>query len=212
MQDLIVVGASDQALVVLDVLDRRADLGRVVAILDASEDGTFVGRQVAGVPVTGTLGDLDPARFPGCSVVPAIGSAEHRRKIAATADAVGMSLATVIDLTALVSTRANLDPGVFIGPRATVCAGARISTASIVNTGAIVEHHVSIGAYGHVGPGATVAGNCTLDESVTVGVGASVRDSIRIGARAVIGVGAVVVANVPADHVVVGNPARTLRG
>jgi hypothetical protein len=92
MQGLIIVGASDQALVVLDALDRRGQLDRVMAVLDASRDGSFVGRDVGGFRVSGTVADLEEGGFAGCAIVPAIGSAELRRASVELARGLSMEL------------------------------------------------------------------------------------------------------------------------
>lgn len=209
---LVIVGASDQALVLIDVLDRRNELGRVVAILDASEEGNYVGRLVGGIEVAGTLLDLGKDRLKGCKVVPAIGSSDHRREIVSRARAESLTLAAIIDPTAVISSRATVADGVFVGPGVIVGPASAIGVATIVNTGAIVEHHVGVGAFCHVGPGVRIAGNCHIEDGVTIGIGASIRDEVRIGAGATVGAGAAVVTDVQACSVVAGVPARPLGG
>jgi sugar O-acyltransferase (sialic acid O-acetyltransferase NeuD family) len=208
----VVVGASDQALVLLDVLDRLGQLNEVIAVLDASEEGNYVGSDVAGIPVTGTIRDLDRHGFEDCLVVPAIGDRDYRRAIVTKARFHGIGLATIIDPTSTISPRATVASGACIGPGVVLGPRASIGVATIVNTGAIVDHHVDVGAYCHVGPGARVAGNCRIGDGVIIGVGASVRDDISIGSEAVVGVGAAVVSDVQARSVVGGVPARPLGG
>lgn len=206
------VGASDQALVVIDVLDRLGEFDKVIAVLDASEQGRRVGLDVAGIRVSGTIRELGHPDMESCQVVPAIGDGEHRRIIVARARSLGMTLARIVDRTAVISPRATIADGAFVGPAAVLGPRVSIGVATIVNTGAIIEHHVEIGSFCHIGPGVRVAGNCTVGDGATLGVGASVRDATTIGPDAVVGAGAAVVADVQPRTVVGGVPARPLGG
>src|ERR1700761_2185652 len=52
----------------------------------------------------------------------------------------------------------------------------------------------------------------TVRAGATIGAGAVILPGVTIGERAMVGAGAVVTRDVPADVVVVGNPARVIRG
>ena len=82
----------------------------------------------------------------------------------------------------------------------------------IINSGAIVEHDCVIESHAHIATGAQLASTVYVGEGSHIGIGASVRQCISIGQYAIIGAGAVVIDNVPDNVVVVGVPARILRG
>jgi acetyltransferase-like isoleucine patch superfamily enzyme len=58
----------------------------------------------------------------------------------------------------------------------------------------------------------TLAGGLYVEADGYIGQGCQIRQQLRIGRKSLIGIGAVVVKDVPAGSVMVGNPARLLRG
>jgi sugar O-acyltransferase (sialic acid O-acetyltransferase NeuD family) len=209
---LILIGASDQALVVLDQLGRLGVDDDVTAVLDATEQGTHLGRRVGHHQVLDTVGELTSERFRGTIAIPAIGAADLRESIHSMVADAGLRLGTVVDPTSVVSPTAVLGAGVVVAARAFVGPAATIGDGAIVNTGAIVEHHVRVGPFAHIGPGAVLAGHVRVGRGSTVGAGACVRDEIEIAADVTVGLGAAVINDLPASSIVVGVPARPIGG
>jgi sugar O-acyltransferase (sialic acid O-acetyltransferase NeuD family) len=207
---LVVVGASDQAFVVLDVLGRLGVLDEVDGVLDASGAGTHLGRQVGGHSVQQTLDALTAEEFPDVVVIPAVGAAALRSQILLRASDAGLRLGTLVDPRSLVSPSAKLGAGVFVAPLAFVGPYASVGDGAIINTGAIVEHHVEVGPLAHVGPGAVLAGHVRVGRASMIGAGASVRDEVHIGNEVTVGLGAAVIGDLPAASVMVGVPARPI--
>jgi sugar O-acyltransferase (sialic acid O-acetyltransferase NeuD family) len=207
---LVVVGASDQAFVVLDVLDRLGVLDQVAGVLDASGAGTYLGRQVGGHVVHQTLDELASEEFHDVVVIPAVGAAAMRSQILRRASEAGSRLGTLVDPRSLVSSSAELGAGVFVAPLAFVGPSAIVGDGAIINTGAIVEHHVEVGAFAHIGPGAVLAGHVRVGRASMIGAGASVRDEVHIGDEVTVGLGAAVVGDLPTASVMVGVPARPI--
>lgn len=111
---------------------------------------------------------------------------------------------------------------------ATVGSRCKISSHTFVCEGVTIEDEVFVG-HGVVFindrlPRATASGGALQTEAdwqvrktlikkgASIGSGAVIMCDITIGERAVIGAGAVVTHDVPAEAVVVGNPARPIRG
>jgi len=78
--------------------------------------------------------------------------------------------------------------------------------------GRVVEHDCSLRNHIHVASGALLAGGVSVGDGTFVGMGARVRQYVRIGANVTVGAGCVVLEDVPDEVIVVGAPARIIRG
>ncbi len=140
-----------------------------------------------------------------------IGNNLVRQRIANWVLNKNVKLGTVVDATAVFSSKATLGNGSFIGPRAIVNSMTNIGIGSIVNSGAIVEHECSRGAFSHIAPGAVLCGNVRVGEKTLIGANATVLPGISIGKNCIIGAGAVIVKNLEDNSVVKGNPGKKTR-
>jgi UDP-N-acetylbacillosamine N-acetyltransferase len=145
------------------------------------------------------------------AVFPCIGDNKIREKVVGFLHGKGFQQISVIDKTALVSSKATIGISSFVGKSAVINSLAKIGTGVIINTGAIIEHECVIGDFSHVAPNATLAGNVTLGNKVFFGVGAVAKQGISIGDNSIIGAGSVVISDIPANEVWVGNPARKMK-
>ncbi len=211
-EPLLIVGAGDQARVVLDILETGSLPFRPAGLIDVLQRPEIIGTKVDGVMVIGDLSALPRAQGMGCTkAFVAVGDNLRRKEYTHQVLKHGLSLATLAHPSAQVSPRAVLGAGVIIHHLALVGTGARVEDGAIVNTGAGVDHDCRIGTFAHVAPHAALCGRVVVGDLTLIGVGASVRPGIRIGRRVTVGAGATVVADVDDDLTVVGVPARTLR-
>ena len=208
MNRLLLWGAGGHGKVVLDVA-RSTRAFEIIAFIDDSADGepaTFCGCDVLGNP-----GLLKSLAGPGySSFVASIGDNSTRAACFARALAGGLTPATLIDPSAVISPSAKIGPGTVVMPRAVVNAGAVLGQDCIVNTGAIVEHDCIIGDHVHLAPGSILGGGVEVHAFAVVGLGAAVLPGAEIGEGAVVGAGAVVLEKVPPGVTVAGVPARVL--
>lgn len=107
---------------------------------------------------------------------------------------------------------ALLGPGTQVLAGAVVAADAVLGEACIVNHHATADHECVLGDGVHLAPGATLCGCVKLGNNVMIGAGAVVLPRVTIGENTVVGAGAVVTRDLPAGVVVVGSPARIVRG
>lgn len=191
---------------VADAVRAAGEIAIVAFVSDRQDD---LGRPLGGLVVTGPV-EAAIRRFKSERAVfhVAIGDNGARRRYIDILSKAGMSLATIRHPSAWISPSAVLDPGVYVGPQASVNANTKIGEGVIINTGAIVEHECEIGACSHVAPGACVLGGCALEDGVFLGSRSTVIPMRRIHAGATVGAGAVVVRDVPAYSRVKGVPAR----
>ncbi len=153
------------------------------------------------------LGGLSLA-FLGARLI-ALGSIAARRRIIGTLTGVDDDdLTTIVHPRSVVSPRARVDAGGFVGAAAVIQPFAVIARHAIINTGAIVEHECELGENVHIAPGAVLAGNVRIGADTLVGIGARVLPGVRIGRGCTIGAGAVVVKDVTDGVTVVGVPGR----
>lgn len=139
-----------------------------------------------------------------------VGSTKGRRFLFSVIEKNGFVMPIVVDPSAIVSDKAKISAGVFIGKRAVVNAGSNIGVGAIVNSGSIIEHDCEIGDFAHVSPGATICGQVTVSEDSHIGAGSVVRQGVSIGRGALIGAGSVVVKNIPDNVKAYGNPCRVV--
>lgn len=116
----------------------------------------------------------------------------------------GFRLPKIIDPSAVVSSSADIDEGVFVGKNAIVNTGAKIGKMCIINTGAIIEHNNRIGEYSHIAVGATLCGDVCVGEHTLIGANSTIIQEVNIGMNAIIGAGSVVIGNVPDNGRIVG--------
>ncbi|WP_374512686.1 NeuD/PglB/VioB family sugar acetyltransferase [Brevundimonas sp.] len=204
---VIVVGGGGHGEVVAEAL--QASGRRVLGFVDPTMQ---VGTEVVGLPVLGDdawlspHGDYDLAN--GLGGTGAAASQGRRRAVQMRLEAAGFRFVGVRHPSAIISPRADVEPGAQLMARCVVQTGTRIGTGAIVNTGAIVEHGCRIGAFSHCATGAILCGDVTVGEDAHIGAGAVIRQGVTLEAAVVVGAGAVVLGAGTGPGPLIGVPAR----
>ncbi len=209
--DLVVIGSSGHAKVVLDAIEREGRW-RVVGLLDSFREP---GGASFGYEILGAEGDLPRLVAAGVrAAFVAIGDNWQRHLMASKARA----LAPELVFASPAHPSAQVARGVEIGEGTVLMAGAVVQSASlvgrfcIVNTRASLDHDGVLGDFASLAPGVTAGGNVQIGDFAAVGIGATILHGRRIGEHSVVGAGAVVVHDVSAGTVAYGVPARVVRG
>ncbi|MCG6155856.1 acetyltransferase [Rubinisphaera margarita] len=111
-----------------------------------------------------------------------------------------------------VSAHAKIGPGTVICPGAVVSTHAELGAGCIVNTMASVDHDCRLADGVHICPGAHLAGDVHVGEGSWIGIGSSVVEGKKIGSGVLIGAGSVVNRNIPDGVKAWGIPARVQKG
>ena len=116
---------------------------------------------------------------------------------------IGYAVPNIIDRTAVVSKKIELEDGIFIGKNAIINANVKIGEMCIINTGAIVEHDCEIGRFSHIAVGSVLCGGVLVGEQTLIGANATVIQEKRIGNCCIIGAGSTIRKNVEKNSMVV---------
>ena len=208
---LIILGASGNALDIMDVVDAinsSNSTWQLHGILDDTRpaESSFAGHRILG-PLC-AASNFDKACF-----VIAIGSDRSFRQRPRIVACTGLPLTrfvTLIHPLAAVSPRAKVGAGICVNAGCSVAGNVAIGNHVSMGPGSIVGHDSVIGDHTILAPASVVSGSCEIGPGCYIGAGAVIRQRVRIGSGALVGMGAVVLRDVDSGDVVVGNPARVL--
>ncbi len=210
-KNIVVIGASGHAKVVIDVIEKegRFHLVGLIDSLKSAGDSSF------DYPVVGTEAEL-PAlskslNLYGCFI--AIGDNWVRYQVSEKIMELvpGLIFVTPIHTSAQIARGTTIGRGSVIMPGAIVNSGSRIGNFCIVNTKASLDHDCQMEDYSSLAPNVTVGGNVKVGAFSAVSLGANIIHQKTIGKHVVIGAGALVLDDIPDNSVSYGTPASVVR-
>lgn len=208
---VIIIGAGEQARVVLSILHYSRDI-ILAGLIDAYDNPSIWGMEIKGLKVLGGIELLPELYKQGITgAIVALGDNKKRGELAMKAKGIGFNLINAIHPSAVIAREVSLGQGLVISPNITINTDAEIMDNAIINTGAIIEHDCQIGENSHIAPGAHLAGGVKVGKNAFVGIGSTIIDDRIIGENSIIGAGAVVINDVPANVTVVGVPAKIIK-
>jgi hypothetical protein len=200
---MIVFGARAPLVVDYEISAQR--LGSPVTLgisLDEHPRMMFTSRIIDLVDVT----DKDLGPMLPCAFAP-----ERRACLAQMAVMRGFTMAdSLIDPSTILPPGFRMGAAGFINAGVVIGGGCFFGEGVLVNRSASIGHHVVLGDWVSIGPGAVLSGNIRIGERSMIGAGAVLQSDIRIGSDVLVAAGSVVRKSVPCNHLVSGNPARSV--
>ncbi|MBT2293612.1 acetyltransferase [Paenibacillus albidus] len=179
---------------------------QVVGFLD--ERPEMKGQSVDGVPVLGTLADIEVLKHEVELLCAGVGDPALKKRFAYDTIRSGFRVAPpLIHPQVRLSRRNVIGAGSMIFEGAILSGNIRIGDHVIINRSVSISHDAIIGNYVTLAPGVNLAGNVTIDDGAYIGIGASVREKRHIGCWSMIGGGAFVKEDIPDFTMAAGVPA-----
>jgi len=140
----------------------------------------------------------------------AVGNNSARELLAARAETLGWSPATLIHPSAIIAPDATIGPGTYLGPGSIICPNSRVGAHVIVNVHASIGHDAVIEDFAQICPGARISGNCRVGRLALIGSNATLLPGIVMGTDVVAGANSQVASALEPHVTAVGVPARVI--
>jgi sugar O-acyltransferase (sialic acid O-acetyltransferase NeuD family) len=211
MKNIIIIGASGHAKVIIDMLKRQNNC-TVVGIIDVKEK---IGQQVMGYEILGTEEILPNLvrEYKNLEGIIAIGDNSVRNAVLKKIHSIvpDFNFAAVVDSSAVIAENVLIGQGTAIMPGVVVNNAASIGNFCILNTKSSLDHDSIMEDFSSLAPGVTVGGNVKIGHHSAISLGANIIHGIEIGEHTVVGAGSTVVRSIPANVVAFGVPAKIVR-
>jgi len=175
MKRVVIVGGGGHTKVVMDTIEEMILAGegiQIVGFLDDNEENN----EIYGYRRLGKIGEAQ--KYEKNHFHLAIGNNNFRKKIYEENE--GFKYLTVIHPQSVVSKRAKVAEGCFIGAGAIINTDAVIGRLGIINTKAVIEHDCMIDSYCHISYGCMVGAGSTVEEEVFVDMGSVIERNTRV--------------------------------
>lgn len=140
----------------------------------------------------------------------AIGNNKNRKRWYDTLKKRKLRLINVVDRSAIVSSKATLGTGCFIGKFAVVNSKAVVGNDCIINTRALVEHGCLVSDHVNLSTNTVINGDVEVGTGSFIGSSSVTIGQLKIGEWSTVGAGAVVIENVENGVTVAGVPAKVI--
>lgn len=194
MEKIIILGAGGHAASVIDSLEREGiyDIAGYVANDEKVGNSDY--------PIIGTDSDLERLYQSGIRNIAIgigyLGKSDLREKLYKHIKLIGFFLPIIRDPSAMISKRAEIAEGTFIGKGVIINRRAVIKEACIINSGAIVEHDCKVDKFSHISVGSVLCGGVSIGKATFVGANTTVIQEKKIGNNCVLGAGITIRKNV----------------
>jgi sugar O-acyltransferase (sialic acid O-acetyltransferase NeuD family) len=202
---VLVFGAGGHGRVVADIV--RASGWKLEGFLD--DDANKSSTTISGLPIFAADEWLRSGTL--CRIILGIGDNRARETVAQRVRRAGMTVASAIHPSAVVSAHAHIGEGAVVMPAAVLNTQCRVGEGAIINTAAVVEHDVEIGRFAHMSSNCTAGGGARIGDRTLIGMAATVLPGKRVGCNCIVGAGAVVTRDIDDFQIAYGVPAKVHR-
>ena len=188
---LLIIGSGGHAGQVIDAVEMNNEY-EIVGLID---DFLQVGIMKHNYPIIGKIVDIENKlhRFDYAFI--AIGDNNERKRIHDLYP--NLNYIKVIHPSAIVSKRAIVFSGSYIGAGAVLANNTLVDKQSIVNTNASLDHDSVLGKFSSLNPNCATGGNVTILEQTSIGMGTNIRNGVTVGSNCLIGMGSTITKDVP---------------
>ncbi len=210
-KNIIVVGSSGHAKVVMDIIEKEGKY-KIVGLIDAFKK---TGETSFDYSILGKEEDLaelsEKHNLCGCFV--AVGDNWKRHLVVQKLKKIlpKIPFISAIHPSAQIARNATISDGTVIMAGTIVNSDTHIGRFCIINTSASIDHDCIMEDFSSLAPGVTVGGSVKIGAFSAVSLGADVIHGRQIGKHTVIGAGSVVINDIPAYSVAYGFPAKVVQ-
>lgn len=211
MDNIVIIGASGHAKVVIDIIEQQKKY-RIVGLIDSFKDKDTTLYEYA---VLGTEHDIPTLQkeYKISGGIIAIGDNCTRLKMQSkiTAIAPTFNFYTAIHPNAVIGKNVTINNGTVVMAGVIINSDASIGSHCIINTKSSVGHDVIVNDFSSIAPGVSIGGETIIGTCTAISIGCSILERITIGDNCVIGAGSVVNKNIDNNILAFGIPARKIK-
>ena len=134
-----------------------------------------------------------------------------RQQVIEKLDQDQLSRATFVHSTAVVDATAEVLPGTWIGPFASLFYQSMVGKDCMIAPYSMISHKTQIGHNCLINPGSIIAGSTKIGNRCTLGLRSTVIDKLDICDQVYIGAGSMITKSISEPGRFVGNPARRVQ-
>lgn len=210
-KNVVVLGASEHAKVVLDIIEREGKYG-IAGLIDTHKPA---GGVLAGYPILGAeevmLAMFQRGEIAGAII--AIGDNWTRHRVAEKikSSVPDFKFISAIHPSAQIAGRVSIGEGTVVMAGAIVNPDSVVGNHCILNTKSSLDHDCAMGDFSSLAPGVTTGGVVRIGAFSAISLGANIIHGKTIGAHTIVGAGALVLTDIPDHCVAYGVPAKVVR-
>jgi sugar O-acyltransferase (sialic acid O-acetyltransferase NeuD family) len=211
MENIIIIGASGHAKVIIDIIEKEKKYN-IIGLIDEFKE---TGETILDYKIIGKEKDL-PFLIKKHSLVGgviAIGDNWIRSKVCGKIKLIEPSFEFVstIHPSVQIGKNVKIGAGTVIMPGVIINACSLVGTHCILNTNSSLDHDSEMGDFSSLAPNVSTGGNVRIGDFSAISIGATIIHGITIKEQTVIGAGSVVLKNIQDFSVAYGVPASVVK-